>query len=748
MAITIRELLASDTISQAADKINFNFDQLLLNGGGPLGPNGPQGPPGPIGGRGIRGSVWYEGSANPNTTPPTLTPEDEDNYLQSNGDVWSYNESTLSWVLTGINLEGPTGPAGTGGKFDEYQASPYIAAGDTTIFPGQMTLSSTAANESTRSVLIGGGPAGIAGFPLTGNEVVPSSIAQNLEKPSYTMMLHQFDSNDTALVFHGGDSSVGQWYEQNNITQLSSIKLVQDDALRIVVPKALSLGNTQYPGIYMEATERALDFNAGTEIKFRTGTSPTATSYAGANNFDVSVNDGSANPTPFARIRADYGSGEAEFRVGTTVTPATGTAYPGTIYGYGGKISLIGSDDMNLRSSGIIDIIGSGNVRLWSSNGTMDVFASDLIDIHSRFNNVHIFTATGSGGDIFIDTDNTGSEIKIETSNTTSPITIDTTGATSPITLRTDDTASPIELTTNTANSPIVLDANNGGVIPSNINQGGTVAYSLLRSQGNFYIGAGTGSYSFPGFFPSGNKIVLDAQDDIILQAAEDIILKHGSGDEVLLQPTSGGALMEFKPASGDDTSTINLYHNSGGGPTNLMLSSNDNNDRGEIAVSDGMSLELSSGSNTGDQVIIDGRGGQNAENPGVSINGDNHTGTQTLTFNTGADVDILTSGTWNTAGCDYNWTRVGNVVNIMGKVTGNSLPGWTGVYYGSIPVPIGDGSAPSNVRGHGQELAPADPPTSVYASADGGNTFKLEELQDSGVLTGSSAYFVMSYTI
>ena len=60
MAITIQELIASDTVSQAVDKINFNFDQLILNGGGPLGPSGPQGPAGPIGGRGERGTEWYE----------------------------------------------------------------------------------------------------------------------------------------------------------------------------------------------------------------------------------------------------------------------------------------------------------------------------------------------------------------------------------------------------------------------------------------------------------------------------------------------------------------------------------------------------------------------------------------------------------------------------------------------------------------------------------------------------------------
>jgi len=87
MPIVIQELLASDTISQAVDKINFNFDQLLLNGGGPVGPAGVQGPTGPIGGRGIKGTSWYDGNADPNTL---IIPgiEQDDYFLQSNGEVW------------------------------------------------------------------------------------------------------------------------------------------------------------------------------------------------------------------------------------------------------------------------------------------------------------------------------------------------------------------------------------------------------------------------------------------------------------------------------------------------------------------------------------------------------------------------------------------------------------------------------------------------------------------------------------
>jgi hypothetical protein len=54
--IVIREVLASDTVSDLVDKINFNFDQLLLNGGGPLGLTGSSGPLGP---QGPRGSIWF-----------------------------------------------------------------------------------------------------------------------------------------------------------------------------------------------------------------------------------------------------------------------------------------------------------------------------------------------------------------------------------------------------------------------------------------------------------------------------------------------------------------------------------------------------------------------------------------------------------------------------------------------------------------------------------------------------------------
>lgn len=68
--IVIKEILASDTVSDLVDKVNFNFDQLLLNGGGPAGPIGIIGTQGPIGPRGV---VWFT-SGDLYNTSLTTTP--------------------------------------------------------------------------------------------------------------------------------------------------------------------------------------------------------------------------------------------------------------------------------------------------------------------------------------------------------------------------------------------------------------------------------------------------------------------------------------------------------------------------------------------------------------------------------------------------------------------------------------------------------------------------------------------------
>lgn len=123
--IVIKELYDSDDILVAVEKINFNFDQLLLAGGGPAGPTGLQGIQGVAGSKGDRGSQWVAGQGTSTINLPTDGQFRENDFLLNDGgsfvggpkgQVWYYNNLS-TWVDTGINLMGPTGPIGpTGGE--------------------------------------------------------------------------------------------------------------------------------------------------------------------------------------------------------------------------------------------------------------------------------------------------------------------------------------------------------------------------------------------------------------------------------------------------------------------------------------------------------------------------------------------------------------------------------------------------------------------------------------------------------
>lgn len=121
MPIQIKEILPSDSLSGLAEKVNFNFDQLVLAGGGPPGIQGimgPSGPPGPIG---RRGSRWLIGGTGSTGLPDGGNLEADDQSLESNGNVFTFYDilGSTGWTYSGVNLMGPTGPSGqTGGTFE------------------------------------------------------------------------------------------------------------------------------------------------------------------------------------------------------------------------------------------------------------------------------------------------------------------------------------------------------------------------------------------------------------------------------------------------------------------------------------------------------------------------------------------------------------------------------------------------------------------------------------------------------
>ena len=128
MSIVIKEIIISDNLEKFMEKVNFNFDQLLLAGGGPQGPIGPQGAIGPVGPKGDPGNKWYVGCTG-TSAAIGVTLFQGDLFLQnecgasgaSYGDVYEFNALTEVFDNTGLNLIGPTGP--TGGNGDNLSAA-------------------------------------------------------------------------------------------------------------------------------------------------------------------------------------------------------------------------------------------------------------------------------------------------------------------------------------------------------------------------------------------------------------------------------------------------------------------------------------------------------------------------------------------------------------------------------------------------------------------------------------------------
>ena len=65
MAINIKEIFDGDSSAQQIDKINYNFDQILANGGGPAGATGAQGATGATGAKGATGAQGPQGLQGP-----------------------------------------------------------------------------------------------------------------------------------------------------------------------------------------------------------------------------------------------------------------------------------------------------------------------------------------------------------------------------------------------------------------------------------------------------------------------------------------------------------------------------------------------------------------------------------------------------------------------------------------------------------------------------------------------------------
>jgi len=434
MPITIQEIIASDTISQLVDKTNFNFDQLLLNGGGPAGPAGIQGPVGPAGGRGPKGTTWYEDTATsaPGTTPtstfPTSTPLDGDYYLQFNGQVWEYQNA--AWVITTIDLEGPMGPQGPGGGMGDTFGSPTIGL-QTCIYNGPIGegTGATSGNEGVPSVMIGGAVSTtipLASIPLTNAYIIPDAVANKMISSTASLLIHQKDSAAKSIVFHGGAGNLNDNYQQANLSSLCNISIGADDRLVLSAPKVATTPTTtsELIGFELSVPARSQSFQAGKAISFQTGQRTTA-DFGGENSdFTINVGTGSsaggnkfvvttAGTSNSALIQAGGGfpvNTQQNAQVGVIQLQAglinlTSSVNENIQLQSGGQLKLdtrlstnpAGQISMKSGSGGILmDVNNEGNINITQSDASTSAIGDIIITNNSQAPNSTV------GGDIYI----------------------------------------------------------------------------------------------------------------------------------------------------------------------------------------------------------------------------------------------------------------------------------------------------------------------------------------------------------
>ena len=623
MPITIKELLAADTISQAADKINSNFDQLLLNGGGPTGPPGPIGLPGPIGGRGLRGTIWFEDPAVfPGTDPNTLIFVDVlegDSYLQSNGDVWEYNG--ITWILTSINLRGPQGPAGSGSGFDYFNLNGASLNGERAAYPGPFEVVSGAnlSNEGVSAVMIGGVVSITFPDPVgfTSAYLIDDQIAKTIQSDTVSLFVHQKDSSTQAIKFHGGGLISSDNFEQTNIGNLSNIKLGEDDRLIINVPKKATSPNTlsDLIGFGVETFEKSQRYESGKSIQFITGGSTTPSGFIGEiSDFIIDIDESnSSNPAKFeVGLRPSSYNSILQLGGGITVSPIvsytpikTGTFYleTGDSYLYASLTNTIGA-------------VGEVNIR--SKTSSININSSSSTNVsNSGAGGINI-TQTASTGDIqLINQGNANIDIISQNGN------INLGGVSQNGNIVLNGNGNQIVLTTSVGNISI---SNTGGNVVSTA------------------VGSITSTASTDITETAGRDIAVDAGRDITETAVRDIVIEAGRDISLDSQDT----------ISADAQQNINLTAFSGS-----ISISNNSTSNGISITSDVLQTNITA-----------------LNDPSVKITGylSPDQGPNTAVgFTDAKDLAIIShsyKATVSSNDITLNWIKVGGIIHVSGQVT------------------------------------------------------------------------------
>jgi len=416
MAITLYEIIASDTISQFADKVNYNFDQFLQNGGGPAGPTGPQGPFGPTGPQGIsgpqgiRGTKWFQGSSYPVSNLNT-----GDLFLNTSGLVYEYNGT--SWISTGISL------VGTGTVWDQLDGSSVNISSSLPLYtfrflkPSFDYSTSSAGNSNEQALLIGGAPFGAAADQNIGGtpvDYISDIYASNINTNNASLFVHAPKElgigKNIILSRAQGDGTTS--YNTNIVNDMSYVTLDVADGISIVGQKKITNSSifSNYPnGISLDSPDSKTYIGGGRNILIETYNPVTGynTGIFGSNNSvgNITIHAKQSTLTGYAGaaltlkkgVTGSYG--DAIIVLGNSDPTTTPILNDSSIYirnsGSNYDISILSGRSIvtTVSRSFAINTPGTSNISLDVKGSTP---SSQLISI-KRNNSVEAFGLSTSG---------------------------------------------------------------------------------------------------------------------------------------------------------------------------------------------------------------------------------------------------------------------------------------------------------------------------------------------------------------
>ena len=379
MPINIKQIFPSDSELNLIDKLNFNFDQIILAGGGPPGIRGPIGVSGPIGPQGNRGSVWFVNSDAPTQTPFNSPLIQNDYWLKTiDNEIYGWDGS--SWVDTNLNLKGATGNTGQNGV-------------DGSGFQFYLGALGTASPSPGITYGIYFGPSAQTGTVSTAGVVDFASSAY--PKDSYFFGNPILASNLNYFGVPGSNTPVNSFIPYSGF--IPKVTLIQDQVNQYG-QNGLSFGAQ---GLYRSTSSPVTGITnitpgGGTASFFdfvnfafiTEGSGPYTTRFKiGSKRSSIKIQAGGATSGDVVSANLDLIStntsiiGYDSITIGEYPTPGAGSRYVNI---YGGAMGIIGSTSFTVNSPSITlqNYSSGGTVQIGSSTsgnqGNVTVYSNNL----------------------------------------------------------------------------------------------------------------------------------------------------------------------------------------------------------------------------------------------------------------------------------------------------------------------------------------------------------------------------------